>query len=84
MITLIKMPNTIESLEQFNEWVKSLDTPTQELEIWMKRRTNYYPYYFTYSPDGDTIQYLISDGISRGECKIKNFNKVFKFQLRTV
>lgn len=39
MITEIKMPNEIETLEQFNDWVKSMPNENQDLEIWMKRRT---------------------------------------------
>jgi hypothetical protein len=82
MITEIKIPNGIETLEQFNEWVKSMSDEKQDLEIWMKRRTNFYPYDFTIQ--GDKVHYLISDGISSGRSKVKNFGRIFKFQIRTV
>lgn len=33
---------------------------------------------------GDRIHYLISDSVSYGISHVKNFNRIFKFQLRTV
>lgn len=84
MITEIKMPKCIKTLTQFNDWVKSLSNPNQDLEIWMKRRTNFYPYDFTEMNCDDKVHYLISDSISSGTAKVKNFNRVFKFQIRSV
>lgn len=84
MIIETKMPNNIHTLEQFNEWVKSISNEKQDLEIWMKRRTNFYPYDFTKINGEDKVHYLISDSLSSGTSKVKNFNRIFKFQIRTV
>lgn len=84
MISEIKMPNEIETLEQFNAWVKSMSNEKQDLEIWMKRRTNFYPYAFTKINSSDKIHYLISDSISSGVSRVKNFNRIFKFTIRTI
>ncbi len=83
MITEIKMPKEISTLEKYFEWVKSFTNEKQDLEVWMKRRTSYYPFDFR-NEDDNRVSYLISDGISRGCSNIKNFNKIFKFQIRTV
>lgn len=84
MMLEVKMPKDIKTLEEFNDWTKSMSTETQDLEIWMKRRTNFYPYAFTKLEFGDRIHYLISDSVSYGISHVKNFNRIFKFQLRTV
>ena len=76
--TIIKLPK-VKTLAEYYEWCKAQETPTLDLEVSMKRR-GYYPYAFTLEKDG-RIHYLISDGVSRGACKIENFNKVFKFSL---
>lgn len=83
MRDIIKMPKEIETLEQYNEWVNSLNTSNTELEVRMKRRTNFYPYHFTYLQFGTRVHYLISDTVSSGICHVKNFNKVFQFTLIT-
>lgn len=79
MRSIIKMPKEIESLEQFNNWIDSLNTTRTEIQIRMKRRTNFYPYDFIPLEDGLKVDYLISDSVSRGICMVKNFNKVFQF-----
>jgi energy-coupling factor transporter transmembrane protein EcfT len=82
----ISMPKTITTLEKYNEWVKSFETPTQELEVSMKTRS-YYPYSMsvvhTHPEKGDKVDYLISDSVSTGYAYVKNFNRCFSFKIRT-
>ncbi len=80
MRTEIKMPKNITSMADYYDWVKSFDTETTELDVRMKRRTNFYPYDFRFEKDGK-VEYLISDSVSYGCCKISNFNMVFKFEV---
>lgn len=82
MRTEVKMPKTITTMAEYEEWVNSFNTERQDLEIRMKRRSNFYPYSFAFEKDG-SVQYLISDGVSYGRCKIINFNRVFRFTLLT-
>lgn len=77
----IKLPKDILTLEQFEEWVKNQNTNNQELEIQMKRRTNFYPYHFTKLEFGERVHYLISDSVSTGISHVKNFNRIFTFKL---
>jgi len=79
--SLIKMPKDIKTLEQFNEWCKSLNTDRQDFEIVMKKRLNFHPFAFREVHHG-RIHYLIDDGVSRGLAKIENFNKIFTFRIR--
>lgn len=79
--TTIKMPKNITTLEQFNEWCKSLNTDKQELNIWMKRRKQFYPYSFSNLMFGSRVHYLISDSFSTGVSYVKNFNRVFTFKI---
>ena len=75
---IIKMPKEITTYSQYEEWVKS----QANLQVSMKQRTNFYPYAFTIeNKEGTEVDYLISDSVSRGRCKVKNFNRVFKFQI---
>lgn len=75
----IKMPDTVTTLSQYNEWVKSFDTPTTELSVTMKKRTNHIPYAMT--EHKARIHYLIDDTVSSGLAKISSFNRIFKFTL---
>lgn len=86
MTTVIRMPKNITTLAQYKDWVKSVNNGKQELEVWMKRRTSYYPYAFTVErvkENNDKVHYLISDTISWGFAYVKSFNRIFTFKIRT-
>lgn len=85
MLTEIKMPKEINTLQEFNKWGKSLHTDKQDFEILMKRRPNFHPFDFREHKDKNgitKIHYLIDDGVSSGYSQIENFNRIFKFRIR--
>ena len=78
MRTEIKLPKEIDTLSKFMDWCLSKETRFDDLEIRMKRRTNFQPYDFRdFKRVDGKIEYLISDGVSYGLAKISSFNKIF-------
>ena len=86
------MPSNITTLREYVKWFESLyvapvgDVGEVTPTVQMKRRTNFHPFamttkknHWTQEEDPTTVQYLIDDSVSRGEAKVKNFNKIFNF-----